>query len=222
MNSKKIFLKGIFKENPILVSLLGLCPTLAVTTNAASAVGLGLATAFVLVSSNIAISLLQNVIPKAVKLPCVIVIIAGFVAMIEFLVKGYIPSLHRSLGTFLPLIAVNCIVFSRAEMFACKNKVMPSVIDALGMGAGFTLALFIMGAVREIAGSGTLFAGTPLELEFLIPSVNIFIMPAGGFFILGVIIAALNFTIKKKPPESPGCKSCTQACPLANKGGSGK
>ena len=136
------FTKGIIKENPTLVTLLGMCPTLAVTTMAENGLGMGLATTFVLVCSNAVISLLKNVIPKAVRLPCFIVVIASFVTLIEFLMKGYLPELYDSLGLFLSLITVNCIILGRAEAFASKNKLLPSILDGLGMGLGFTLALF--------------------------------------------------------------------------------
>ena len=136
------FTKGIIKENPTLVTLLGMCPTLAVTTMAENGLGMGLATTFVLVCSNAVISLLKNVIPKAVRLPCFIVVIASFVTLIEFLMKGYRPELYDSLGLFLSLITVNCIILGRAEAFASKNKLLPSILDGLGMGLGFTLALF--------------------------------------------------------------------------------
>ena len=136
------FTKGIIKQNPTLVTLLGMCPTLAVTTMAKNGIGMGLATTFVLVCSNFVISLLKNVIPKAVRLPCFIVIIAGFVTLIEFLMKGYIPELYSALGVFLSLITVNCIILGRAEAFASKNKIFPSILDGLGMGLGFTLSLF--------------------------------------------------------------------------------
>ena len=150
----KEFTKGIIKENPTLVTLLGMCPTLAVTTMAENGLGMGIATTFVLVCSNAVISLLKNVIPKAVRLPSFIVIIASFVTLIEFLMKGYVPALYDSLGVFLSLITVNCIILGRAEAFASKNKLIPSILDGLGMGLGFTLALFLMGSFREILGTG--------------------------------------------------------------------
>ncbi|MBQ5332230.1 MAG: electron transport complex subunit RsxE, partial [Oscillospiraceae bacterium] len=142
-NNLKELTKGIIKENPTLVTLLGMCPTLAVTTMAENGLGMGIATTFVLVCSNAVISLLKNVIPKAVRLPCFIVIIASFVTLIEFLMKGYVPALYDSLGLFLSLITVNCIILGRAEAFASKNKLIPSILDGLGMGIGFTLALFL-------------------------------------------------------------------------------
>ena len=157
------FTKGIIKQNPTLVTLLGMCPTLAVTTMAKNGIGMGLATTFVLVCSNFVISLLKNVIPKAVRLPCFIVIIAGFVTLIEFLMKGYIPELYSALGVFLSLITVNCIILGRAEAFASKNKIFPSILDGLGMGLGFTLSLFTMGSIREILGTGSWFASRYLS-----------------------------------------------------------
>ena len=207
MSNLKEFTKGIIKENPTLVTLLGMCPTLAVTTQAINGLGMGAATAFVLVCSNLVISLLKNVIPKSVKLPCYIVIIAGFVTLIDFLMAGYLPALHSALGTFLSLITVNCIILGRAEMFASKNKVIPSILDGLGMGVGFTLALFIMGSIREIIG-----AGTWLGMEIPgVQSISVFIMPAGGFFVLGCIIAVVNKLAHKKPPKEIGCKGCPNA-----------
>ena len=150
MNYGKEFTKGILKENPTLVGLLGMCPTLAVTTAAFNGIGMGLSTMFVLICSNIVISLLRKVIPEQVKLPCYIVIIASFVTVIQFLVHGFVPALYTSLGAFLELITVNCIILGRAEMFASKNNVLASALDGAGMGLGFTLALFLMGSVREI------------------------------------------------------------------------
>lgn len=207
--------KGIIKENPTLVTLLGMCPTLAVTVSASNGIGMGLATTFVLICSNVVISLLKNVIPKAVRLPCFIVVIASFVTLIEFLMKGYLPDLYDSLGLFLSLITVNCIILGRAEAFASKNGVFASVLDAVGMGLGFTLSLFTMGSIREIIGSGQWF-GIDLHLPV---TMGMFIMPAGGFFTLGVIIALVNKLAKKKPPKEIGCANCPNAksCPTFNK-----
>ena len=207
--------KGIIKENPTLVTLLGMCPTLAVTTMASNGIGMGLATTFVLICSNIVISLLKNVIPKAVRLPCFIVIIASFVTIIEFLMKGYLPELYDSLGLFLSLITVNCIILGRAEAFASKNGVFASILDAVGMGVGFTLALFAMGSIREILGTGQ-WMGFDLHLP---STMSLFIMPAGGFFTLGVIIALVNKIANKKPPQEIGCANCPNAknCPTFNK-----
>jgi electron transport complex protein RnfE len=198
------FKKGLLKENPTLVGLLGMCPTLAITTTALNGIGMGLATTFVLVGSNLVISLLKKVIPRSVKLPCYIVIIAGFVTLIEMLMKGYIPGLYKSLGTFLSLITVNCIILGRAEVFASKNKVLPSVLDGLGMGLGFTCSLTLIASVREILGAGSLFG---IKLPVL-NTMTIFILPAGGFFVLGCIIAFVNRITKKKPPVTVGCEGC--------------
>ena len=209
------FTKGLIRENPTLVTLLGMCPTLAVTTMASNAIGMGLATTFVLVCSNIAISLLKNVIPKAVRLPCFIVVIASFVTLIEFLLKGYIPALYDSLGLFLSLITVNCIILGRAEAFASKNNVLKSALDGLGNGLGFTLALLTMGSVREILGTGQ-WMGINLHFPVTMP---LFILPAGGFFTLGCIIALVNKIAQKKPPQEIGCADCPNAshCPTFNK-----
>lgn len=205
MSNFEEFRKGLLKENPTLVGLLGMCPTLAVTTTALNGIGMGLATTFVLIGSNLVISLLKNVIPRSVKLPCYIVIIAGFVTLIEMLMKGYVPGLYKSLGTFLSLITVNCIILGRAEVFAGKNKVLPSVLDGLGMGLGFTCSLTLIASVREILGAGTLFG---LKLP-VISTMTIFILPAGGFFVLGCIIAFVNKIKNRKPPVTVGCSGCS-------------
>jgi electron transport complex protein RnfE len=198
------FVKGLLKENPTLVMLLGMCPTLAVTTMASNGIGMGLATTFVLLCSNIVISALRKVIPGTVRLPCFIVVITSFVTLTDFLLKAYIPALHARLGIFLSLIAVNCIILGRAEAFASKNGILKSALDGLGMGLGFTGALFVMGSVREILGSGQFF-GLDLHLPLTFP---IFVMPAGGFFTLGIIIAVVYKFINKKPPAKVGCAAC--------------
>ena len=203
------FTKGLLKENPVLLMLLGMCPTLAVTTMASNAIGMGLATTFVLVCSNFVISLLKGIIPKAVRLPCFIVIIAGFVTLISFVMQRFLPGLYESLGVFLTLITVNCIILGRAEAFASKNKVLPSVLDGLGMGLGFTGALLVMGSLREIFGAGSWF-GMKLPLLSEEPML-IFIMPAGGFFVLGCVIALVNKLAKKKPPKEISCENCPSA-----------
>lgn len=205
MSYMKEFTKGLIKENPNLVMLLGMCPTLAVTTMAVNGLGMGLTTTFVLVCSNLVISLLKKVIPSAVRLPCFIVIIAGFVTLVSLLLDAFIPSLAESLGVFLSLITVNCIILGRAEMFACKNKVLPSVLDGLGMGLGFTGSLLIIGSIREILGTGEWF-GMKVLPDFAEP-MTLFILPAGGFFTLGCVIAIVGKLTKKKPKEI-GCDSC--------------
>ncbi len=205
--------KGILKENPTLVGLLGMCPTLAVTQEASNALGMGLATTFVLIGSNIVISALRNVIPKSVKLPAYIVIIAGFVTLIEFLLHGFLPDLYSALGTFLSLITVNCIILGRAEMFACKNGIVRSALDGVGMGLGFTLALLLVGSVREILGAGTWF-GIQLNGSY---SLSILTMAPGGFLILGCIIALVNRITKREGKDLNGCAGCPAAksCPNA-------
>ena len=206
--------KGIIKENPTLVMLLGMCPTLAVTTQAMNGIGMGLATTFVLLGSNIVVSALRKVIPDKVRIPAFIVIIASFVTLIGFLLEGFVPSLYDSLGIYLTLITVNCIIFGRAEMFASKNNVVASACDAIGMGIGFTLALFLMGSVREIIGAGQ-WLGINIPVAHDNPML-IFIMPAGGFFTLGMIIAIVNKLKNRKPPAEIKCGSC-ENCALAGK-----
>lgn len=200
------FTKGLVKENPALVMLLGMCPTLAVTTMAQNGLGMGLATTFVLICSNAVISLLKNIIPKEVRIPCYIAVIAGFVTFIKILMQYYLPSLFTALGIFLNLIVVNCIIFGRAEVYASKNKVLPSVIDGLGMGLGFTGALVIVGSVREIIGMGSWF-GISLGLPAGIPPMVTFILPAGGFFTLGVVVAVVG-KLTHKPVRNIGCDHC--------------
>ena len=214
MSNWKEFTKGILKENPNLVMLLGMCPTLAVTTMAQNGLGMGLATTFVLICSNLLISVLKKFIPSQVRLPVFIVIIACFVTFISLILKAYVPSIYDSLGLFLSLITVNCIILGRAEMFACKNKVIPSILDGAGMGLGFTLSLIIVGSIREILGAGTWFGITVLP-EFVKP-LTIMILPAGGFFTLGIVIAVIARISKRKPKEI-GCAACPNraSCALA-------
>ena len=168
-NSKmKILTNGILNENPVLRLVLGTCPTLAVTTMASNGIGMGLAATFVLLCSNIVISALRKVIPDQVRIPCYITVIAGFVSVVQMVVKAYVPDLDKALGVYLPLIVVNCIILGRAEMFASKNSIVDSALDGIGMGIGFTITLTIMGSIREIIGSGTWMAG----LGKLIPSLG--------------------------------------------------
>ncbi|MBR1724118.1 MAG: electron transport complex subunit E [Ruminococcus sp.] len=208
------FSKGLLKENPTLVMLLGMCPTLAVTTQAMNGIGMGLTTTFVLLGSNIVISALRKVIPDKVRIPSFIVIIASFVTLISFLLEGFLPSLYDSLGIYLTLITVNCIIFGRAEMFASKNGIGASILDALGMGLGFTLALFLMGSAREILGAGQ-WMGISIPWLHDNPML-LFIMPAGGFFTLGCIIAAVNKLAKRKPPKEIRCSEGCASCPHSN------
>ena len=206
--------KGIIKENPVLVLLLGICPALAVSTQAASAIGMGVATTFVLLCSNIVISLCRKIIPDKVRIPCYIVIISGFVTFVQMILEAYAYSLYQSLGIFLPLITVNCIVFSRAEVYAKKNNIIDSAIDAAGMGAGFTLALFAMASIREIIGAGTWFG---LELPVLAENhISILTMAPGGFVVFGLLIAIVNKLSKKK--ARTGCENCPSAS-VCGKGG---
>lgn len=206
MSYMKEFTKGLLKENPTLVTLLGMCPTLAITTMASNAIGMGAAATFVLICSNIAISLLKKVIPSQVRLPSYIVIIAGFVTLVGFVLQAYAPAIYDALGIYLPLITVNCIILGRAEMFASKNNVLASALDGAGMGVGFTMALLAVGSVREILGGGTWF-GLQVCPDFIQP-MTIFILPAGGFFVLGCVIALVNKISNRKPREATGCAAC--------------
>ena len=201
------FSKGILKENPVLCLVLGTCPTLAVTTAATNAIGMGVAATIVLVCSNAVISAMRKIIPDKVRIPAYITIIAGFVTIVQMLVKAYAPSIDESLGIYLPLIVVNCIILGRAEMYASKNSVLPSILDGLGMGIGFTAALLAMGMIREFLGTGCLF-GIPVTAGLMAPII-IFILPPGGFFVFGMLIALANkLTGSKKKPEEIGCASC--------------
>lgn len=209
-NSKlSVLTKGIVKENPVLRLVLGTCPTLAITTAAINGIGMGVAATLVLIGSNVVISLLRNVIPDKVRIPAFITIIATFVSIIQMLVKAFLPSIDAALGIFLPLIVVNCIILARAEMFASKNPVLPSILDAIGMGIGFTAALTLMGMIRELLGAGTLFG---LEItKGAIEPMLIFILPPGGFFVFGMLVALSNkLAIKmgKKPVKNLGCGGC--------------
>jgi len=202
------FTKGIIKENPVLCLVLGTCPTLAVTTSASNAIGMGVAATAVLVCSNAVISLLRRFIPDKVRIPAYITIIAGFVTIVQMLVKAFAPAINDSLGIYLPLIVVNCIILGRAEMFAGKNPVLPSILDGLGMGVGFTAALLCMGIIRELLGSGSLFGVQLLPVQILI-----FILPPGGFFVFGMLIMLankLNSRSGKKVKETP-CDGCPMA-----------
>lgn len=198
MNSWNEFNKGIVRENPVLTALLGLCPALAVTTTVINGLGMGLATTFVLLGSNIVISLLAKSIPAKVRIPAYIVVIATFVTIVDSLIQAFSPELNKSLGIFIPLIVVNCIVLGRAEAFASRNRVWPSILDALGMGLGFTLALALLAAIREVLGSGSV-----LGINVLgdIPPILIFVLPPGAFLALGFIIAAVAYLSRKKGVE---------------------
>ena len=202
-NSKlSILTKGFFKENPTLILVLGCCPTLAVTTSVTNALGMGAATTFVLLMSNIIISALKNVIPDKVRIPSYIVIIATFVSMIDLLIQGFLPSLSASLGVFIPLIVVNCIVLGRAEAFANKNTVFDSLLDGLGMGIGFTIALTLIGGIREILGSGSFlgFQFIPSEYNMLI-----FVLAPGAFLVFGFVMAAVRYIVNKREEKKKHC-----------------
>lgn len=195
MSIGKEFSKGLFKEVPVLRLTLGMCPTLACTTAAINGLGMGLAATFVLVCSNIVISLLRKAIPDKIRIPCYIVIIATFVTVVDMMMSAYTPDLHKALGLFLPLIVVNCIILGRAEAFASKNNVAYSIADGLGMGLGFTIVLVILGSIREILGAGTIFEAviTPEAFE----PFKVFATPPGAFFGLALMLAGMNFLSKK-------------------------
>lgn len=210
-----VFSKGILAENPSLRQMLGLCPTLAVTTAVTNGIGMGVATTFVLVCSGIVVSLLRTVIPTTMRLPAFITVIAGFVTITMMLVEAYFPDLDEALGIYLPLIVVNCIVLGRAEVFSSKHPVKEAALDGLGMGVGFTITLVIMSAIRELLGAGTLL-GFPVLLGIMEP-VSVFIMPPGGFAVLGVLVA-LSVTIEMRrkrrvgEPEEDAIASQDAAC----------
>ncbi|MCI8349115.1 MAG: electron transport complex subunit E [Firmicutes bacterium] len=206
-----ILTKGIIKENPVLVLLLGTCPTLATTGSALNGLGMGVSAMAVLICSNIVISLLAKIIPDKVRIPCYIVVIAGFVTLVQFALQAFVPALYSSLGLFIPLIVVNCIILGRAEMFASKNNPLDSALDGIGMGLGFTLALGVMGAIREILGAGTIF-GVALPWLSAHPMMIIALAP-GGFFIFAVMIAAINFFTNGKGVKKKefGCAGCAMA-----------
>ncbi|MBZ4651852.1 MAG: electron transport complex RsxE subunit [Proteiniphilum sp.] len=191
----KILINGIIKENPIFVLLLGMCPTLATTSSAINGMSMGLATTFVLISSNAVISLLKNVIPDMVRIPSFIVVIATFVTIIEMLMNAYVPALAESLGIFIPLIVVNCIVLGRAESFASRNSVLSSIFDGVGIGLGFTLALTLLGVSRELLGTGKIFSQTIYPEQY---GSLIFVLAPGAFIVLGFLIAIFNKLQHKK------------------------
>jgi electron transport complex protein RnfE len=193
MNQLKNFTKGFIKENPVFALFLGLCPTLGVTTTAINGMGMGLATTFVLLMANIVVSLIKNFIPDKVRIPSFIVIIASFVTIVELTMQAYLPDLFEALGLFIPLIVVNCLVLGRAEAFASKNNLLSSFIDGLGMGLGFTFALTLLGAVRELLGSGSIFGLKFIEGDGMI----IFILSPGAFIALGYLIVIINKLSKK-------------------------
>ncbi|MDR1725418.1 MAG: electron transport complex subunit E [Bacteroidales bacterium] len=195
MKKLKIIFNGIIKENPTLVLLLGMCPTLATTTSAINGMGMGLCTTFVLICSNVVISAIKNIVPDNVRIPVFIVVIASFVTLLELFMKAYIQSLYEALGLYIPLIVVNCIILARAESFACKNNMFDSMLDGIGMGIGFTLALTVLGALREIFGNGSIF-----NYKFIGDNdgILVFVLAPGAFIVLGYLIALVNLIRKKK------------------------
>ena len=188
MSQLKNFTKGFLKENPILVLVLGTCPTLATTSSAINGMGMGLATTFVLIGSNVFIAMLKNVIPDKVRIPAFIVVIATFVTIVDLVMQAYVPALYATLGIFIPLIVVNCIVLGRAEAYASKNTVWSSFIDGAGMGLGFTMALGVLGAIREVLGSGSILGYKFIEGD----GILVFILAPGAFIALGYLIAVVN------------------------------
>lgn len=209
----KEFSKGLIKENPVLRLVLGTCPTLAVSTSVESAIGMGLAATVVLVCSNIVISAMRKVIPSKVRIPAYIVIIAGFVTLVQMLVKAFLPQIDEMLGVYLPLIVVNCIILGRAEAFASKNTVLYSAVDGVGMGVGFTAALLLMGGIRELLGAGSI-AGFTVFPE-AIPPMTIFVLAPGGFFVFGILIALANKVAERNGKPKAELKGCS-ACPMAS------
>ena len=198
MNNMKVLINGIVRENPTFVLLLGMCPTLGTTSSAINGMGMGLATMFVLVCSNVAISAIKNLIPDMVRIPSYIVVIASFVTLLQMVMQAYVPSLYKTLGLFIPLIVVNCIVLGRAEAFAAKNSPLPALFDGLGIGLGFTIALTLLGSVRELLGTGKVFGFTLFPEDY---GVLFFILAPGAFIALGYLIAIVN---KLKRNEAKG------------------
>ena len=214
---------GIIKENPTFVMMLGMCPTLAVTTSAMNGIGMGLTTTVILAMSNMMISALRKVIPDGVRMPAYIVIVASFVTIVQFLLQGYIPSLYASLGIYIPLIVVNCIILGRAESYASKNPVFPSLFDGIGMGLGFTIGLTCIGIVRELIGAGTVFGFQVMPSSY--EPITIFILAPGAFLVLSMLTAIQNkvrIEAAKKGKETiigKGCTGCCDACQESCKGG---
>lgn len=217
----KQLLNGILTENPTFVLMLGMCPTLAVTTSAINGLGMGLTTLVVLTLSNVMISLLRNIIPDRVRIPAFIVVIASFVTMVELLLEGFIPSLYDALGIYIPLIVVNCIILGRAESFASKNGIFLSLVDGIGMGLGFTFALTCIGAVREILGAGEVFGIRVMPASYV--PFSIFVLAPGAFFVLSVLTAIQNYAkirgVKKGKDVSKIGSGCSEDCMSCGDGG---
>ena len=196
MNLRKIFFNGIVDENPVFRLVLGMCPALAITVTALNGIGMGAAATFVLVFSNLAISLMRKVIPAAIRIPAFVIVIATFVTIVDLLIQAFVPALNRSLGIFIPLIVVNCLIFARAEAFAFKNPPLASLVDGLGMGVGFTLAITILSAFREIFGAGTLLGARVMPAAY--QPMSIITQPPGGFIMLGLLLAAADLITRRK------------------------
>lgn len=209
-------MNGLVKENPTFVLMLGMCPTLAVTTSAINGIGMGLSTTAVLIMSNMMISMLRKIIPDSVRMPAFIVIVASFVTIVDFLMEGFVPSLYDSLGLYIPLIVVNCIILGRAESYASKNPVIPSIFDGIGMGLGFTVGLTSIGIVRELIGSGKIFNMQILPDSY--EPFTIFVLAPGAFFVLACLVALQNKVKNnlarkgKKVPEAAGCGASCASC----------
>lgn len=220
MKALKVVINGIWKENPTFRLLLGMCPTLAVSTAAINGVGMGLAATFVLICSNVFVSLLRNFIPQRVRIPAYVVIIASFTTIVQLLLKAFVPALDKALGLYIPLIVVNCIILARAEAFASSNTPLLSALDGLGMGLGFTAALTFFASIRELIGAGSIF-GIPVLGDGYVPVVIMLLAP-GGFITLGLVLGALNaFSIKKKKGVSSNDMAC-KACPNSDHCGAGQ
>jgi len=210
-----VLLNGLIKENPTFRLLLGMCPSLAVTTMAKNGLGMGAAATFVLVGSNLVISLIRKIVPDKVRIPAYITVIATFTTIVQLLLAALLPEINKQLGIYIPLIVVNCIIFARAEMFAQKNGPFLSVLDGLGMGAGFTIAITIIGSVREILGAGT-WMGIPVTVNLFEPAI-MFILPPGGFLVMGFLVALFNKLTSKKD-KNPECEAgCGAGCPGCSK-----
>ena len=204
---------GIIKENPTFILMLGMCPTLAVTTSAMNGLGMGLSTTVVLAMSNMLISMLRNIIPDRVRMPAFIVVVASFVTIVQFLVQGYVPALYDSLGIYIPLIVVNCIILGRAESYASKNPVIPSLFDGIGMGLGFTVGLTCIGIVRELIGAGQIFGKQVMPDSY--EPLTIFILAPGAFFVLACLVALQNkikHHLAEKGKEAPQAAGCGDGC----------
>ena len=226
-NPMERLINGIVKENPTFVLMLGMCPTLAVTTSAINGAGMGLSTTVVLMFSNMIISALRNVIPDRVRIPGYIVVIASLVTIVQFLLQGYVPAVNDALGLYIPLIVVNCIILGRAESYASKNPVIPSMFDGIGMGLGFTFGLTCIGLIRELLGAGQIFGFQILSLKWFTP-ITIFVMAPGAFLVLSCLVAIMNIVrakmeAKGKPLAEPAgclsgdCSGCSQAAHCSGK-----